>query len=641
MERAVKILRNVAPHAMFIFLAAAAAYFLIQGAAGDSATREELANIPAGYGYTRYMDYRLDPGHPPLAKALAALPLLAESLNFPTGNPAWQKEVNGGRDVGYQFLYESGNDADRIIFLSRLFPIFLTLLTLLFIYLWGRELLGRWWALLPATLFAFSPIVLAHGHYVTTDVAAAFGILTAVYAFVKWFLRPTARRLILAGIAFGVAQLMEFSALLLIPAFVLLAIIFFWGEAHRRGTPSLALTARSALAETGQASRGGHRPRGTALAGSLLLVFALGAAVIYAGYFVTTFHYPAAKQITDTSSLLSSAPPLARSALTQMAGNPMLRPFAEYALGITMALQRPDGGNPTYFFGNVSSGGRWYHSPVTFLLKEPLPVLLFLLLALGLSVKTMLGGANGRTRRRAFADYLGTHFAEFPMLAVVVLYAASSVKNPSPIGARYVLTVLPLLYLLAAGGLKSWAQRGKTHADAGTKEGKLPPRTRWKMTLVIALVFWQAAETVLAAPFFLSYFNEAAGGMGTGYRYATDSNYDWGQDLKRLAAWVRERGDIQRIAVDYFGGGDPRFYLGGTAEGWWSARGDPRDIGIEWFAVSVNTLQGAMQPVIPPLARKPEDEYRWLRELRPPEAGLGELPTPDFRAGTSIFIYHL
>ena len=40
-------------------------------------------------------------------------------------------------------------------------------------------------ALLPTFLFAFSPTVLAHGHYVTTDIGAAFGTIFAVYFFLK------------------------------------------------------------------------------------------------------------------------------------------------------------------------------------------------------------------------------------------------------------------------------------------------------------------------------------------------------------------------------------------------------------------------------------------------------------------------
>ena len=39
-----------------------------------------------------------------------------------------------------------------------------------------------------------------------------------------------------------------------------------------------------------------------------------------------------------------------------------------------------------------------------------------------------------------------------------------------------------------------------------------------------------------------------------GYEYATDSNFDWGQDLKRLKIWLERILNRKKIAVDYFGG---------------------------------------------------------------------------------------
>jgi hypothetical protein len=38
-----------------------------------------------------------------------------------------------------------------------------------------------------------------------------------------------------------------------------------------------------------------------------------------------------------------------------------------------------------------------------------------------------------------------------------------------------------------------------------------------------------------------------------------DSNLDWGQDLKRLAAWMRENG-VSRMKLSYFGSADPAYY---------------------------------------------------------------------------------
>ena len=99
----------------------------------ESAIMDELAHIPAGYGYVKYLDYRLNPEHPPLVKMLAALPLTLMDLDFPTGRPAWQSEVNGQWAAGAQFLYESGNDADQIVKWARVGPILLTLILIIFI----------------------------------------------------------------------------------------------------------------------------------------------------------------------------------------------------------------------------------------------------------------------------------------------------------------------------------------------------------------------------------------------------------------------------------------------------------------------------------------------------------------------------
>ena len=41
--------------------------------------------------------------------------------------------------------------------------------------------------------------------------------------------------------------------------------------------------------------------------------------------------------------------------------------------------------------------------------------------------------------------------------------------------------------------------------------------------------------------------------------WLVDSNLDWGQDLKRLAAWMRANG-VARIKLSYFGSADPSYY---------------------------------------------------------------------------------
>ena len=87
----------------------------------DSATMDELAHIPSGYSYLKFKDMRLNPEHPPLLKDLAGLPLQFINLNFPLQDKSWATDINGQWDAGAKFLYESGNDADKIIFWARVF----------------------------------------------------------------------------------------------------------------------------------------------------------------------------------------------------------------------------------------------------------------------------------------------------------------------------------------------------------------------------------------------------------------------------------------------------------------------------------------------------------------------------------------
>ncbi len=144
------------------------------------------------------------------------------------------------------------------------------------------------------------------------------------------------------------------------------------------------------------------------------------------------------------------------------------------------------------------------------------------------------------------------------------------------------------------------------------------PKAAWlKPGLVALLLVWFVGETASASPLFLSSFNEFGGGRSDGYRYATDSNFDWGQDLLRLREFAEAHPEVDRLAVDYFGGGaiESAFSQSIKAEPWSSARGNPAEAGIHWLAVSASVLQTAVQPTTGGLARPPQDEYRWLTSM--------------------------
>ncbi|HEY4499736.1 MAG TPA: glycosyltransferase family 39 protein [Candidatus Paceibacterota bacterium] len=622
------ISRLRSPWTFLIVLLAFSAFFLFRGAKNDSAIFDETAHIGAGYSYVKYLDYRLNPEHPPLIKILAGVPLLFQSLNFPNTIPAWTTEINGQWEIGGKFLYEQGNDANQIIFLARIFPVLITLLTIFFIYFWSKELVGRWWALLPTFLFGFSPIVLTHGHFVTTDMGATFGALISLYTFGRALQSPTKKTIVWAGIAFGIAQLIKFSAILLIPVFLIIITVNYGKKIVQYWTPI-------AYDQKWKKYRTWCWEHCTVFFGAGIISLI----VVYTGYLLFTWNYPVVKQVADTQATIGSfrVQPLAQLTIW-MAGNPVLRPLAHYFFGVLMVAQRSAWGNSSYFLGELSGTGTWQYFPTVYAMKETLPTLMFLTLALFLSIGKI--GWNLRsgikTGARSFLNYLETHSTEFSFWVFIAVYWLASIRSPLNIGVRHILPTLPFIYMLATGALRRWCSVAPIIFTLNMSEKLLNTlriivTTSVKYGVIGILLIWFSAETISSAPYFLSYFNNAFGGTRYGYQYVTDSNFDWGQDLLRLQQWVHKNIPNEKIAVDYFGGGSPSYYLGKQVEPWWSARGNPKEKNIHWIAISVNTLQGALAKTKPNFIRKPEDEYSWL--LSPYQ--------PFDRAGTSIFIYKL
>ena len=367
--------------------------------------------------------------------------------------------------------------------------------------------------------------------------------------------------------------------------------------------------------------------RGLRYLGNVIVVFVIGFLVVYPFYFLATANYPPEKQLADTEFILGSfagGPPAEGESCSGMrclaelniwaADKPIVRPYAQYMLGVLMVIQRSAGGNTAFFLGKVSSKGSPLYFPVAYSLKEPLPVLIFIGTAL-LFGMYRIGRALAK-RKTNFTEYFGTHLGEFSMLLFTLIYAGWSIQSPLNIGVRHLMPIMPFMYILATSSVKKW-----TYSNTIKRQIKI--------VFVSILLAWFAVDVVVAYPFYLSYFNEFVGTQN-GWEYITDSNYDWGQDLKRLETYVDEN-NIDKIAVDYFGAGSPSYYLGDRAEGWYSAKGSPLESGIKWLAVSVNQLQGAIAPKAGGFERKAEDEYRWLPNPQQPYA----------RAGTSIFIYKL
>ncbi len=557
---------------------------------GDSLTMDEQSHIPAGYSYLTQKDFRINPEHPPLVKDLSAVPLLLLNLNFPKEHPSWKEGINEQWWFGSELLYRSGNNPDKILFWARL-PMLLFLLILgIYIFKWAKELGGNKTALLSLALFSFSPTFIAHGRLVTTDVAAACGFLIATYYFIKFLKKSTNKNLIIAGLSFGIALLLKFSVALLIPSFAV--ITFLWVLLVKK-PPYLKKLLK--------------------YIGLLILVGLVGAVLIWLVYEFHVWNYPAEYQVRDSQQILesNSTKPLVNLCVW-MADKPLFRPLGHYLLGLLMATQRTAGGNTTYFLGIMSGTAWWYYFPIVYLIKVPLVFHVLTLIALFSALWLIKKPFWIKTSRR-LKEWIKNHFPEFSMLIIIAIYWFMSVRGNLNIGVRHVLPTFPFIYILISIGIIKWIENIK----------KLPLR---KMAISLTSVFlgWYIISSCLAWPFYLTYFNEIAGGSKNGYKYAVDSNLDWGQDLKRLAKWV-EKNNISKIKLDYFGGGDPNYYLGEKYQPFDNKKGPQRG----WLAISGTLLQGGRGNPAPNF-NQPAGYYLWLNQYKPIEV-----------IGNSIFVYYI
>ncbi len=560
---------------------------------GDSLTMDELAHLPAGYSYLTKKDMRLNPEHPPLVKDLSAsLLLFLKDIKFPSEAKEWQKDINGQWGFGNKFLFKIGNPADKIIFLGRLPMLLILILLGFYIFRWTREVWGNKAGLLALFFFSFSPTFIAHGRLVTTDVGAATAFFISTYYFVKFLKDSSKKNLVLAGIVFGLAQLTKFSAILLFPIFAILLLFFAISKANSKKEFLKIL--------------------GKYLLYSIIIIL-IAYFLIWLVYLFHTWNYPAEKQAGDTKFILSSFGSRKLANLTTwMADKPLLRPIAQYLLGVLMVIQRAVGGNTTYFLGEVSAAGWKIYFPTVYLIKQPLAFILLLLIAILYSAWRIKKPFWQNTKER-FLAWLKSHFEEFTMLTAIAVYWAFSLKSNLNIGVRHLLPVFPFTFVLVAKTTVQWIK---------------PPLLNLKRTFLAILLLWEAVSVLAVYPHFIAYFNELVGGPSKGYIYVVDSNLDWGQDLKRLAKWV-EKNNIDKIYVDYFGGADTRYYLKDKYRPWQGTNNPEKLPKNSWLAVSATPLQGG-RGIPAPHFDQPSGFYLWLNKYNPVTV-----------IGHSIFVYHI
>jgi hypothetical protein len=366
---------------------------------------------------------------------------------------------------------------------------------LLLFYGWrtGQACGGPWGGALAVALLACEPTLLAQAGLATTDLAVSACLLALVYHFRTargsgWLLRVG-----VPALWFAATVLAKASGLLFGPVCLLVA------ECHW-------------LWHSGALDRGTRQPL-YASCRDLASIVALGLVVVVA--YCGNDHNPLQPLEADLPQLAA------------VPGGRVLCWLGEHGRSWDNALtavrfqarHNAEGHAITYLLGEARQGTFWYYFPAALAIKLSLPLLLLPVVLVVL-------------RPRCLGNW-----AFLAALALLLLSPAYRVQ----LGVRF---VLPLVVLAGAG----------LAGAAGRAWGELPAGWRRRALAggVAAGLLWTAGAAVAVWPNGLCYTNEVWGGTANGYRCLSDSNYDWGQGLRELAAWQRRCG-VTALDVWYFG----------------------------------------------------------------------------------------
>jgi len=189
-----------------------------------------------------------------------------------------------------------------------------------------------------------------------------------------------------------------------------------------------------------------------------------------------------------------------------------------YLKGVIESMHHAGLGHNTYFFGMYSFKGWWYYFPIAFIIKTTLISLIISSIAL-----------FSLQRKKMSRDEL---FYIIPS----VLFLLFMMRSNLNIGIRHIIILWPFVFLFAG------------------RAAILLPRKLLTVILIAAL-----AENLIIFPHYISQFNILFGGTKNCWKYLSDSNMDWGQDLKYLAKWWGKK-NKPPLVLSYFGSPPPDYY---------------------------------------------------------------------------------
>lgn len=454
---------------------------------------QDEGHIITGFLYLRYGNLTFNSGSPLLADAISASPLLliSKSIVIPQKQEYFQ--------IGYvhtfvrDFFMTNKRNIDLILLLARLPVMLAGVLLGLIIFLWAKQWYGYMAGIIALSLYVIEPNMLAHSHYVTTDIFFALFFVATLFFLQQYILKKQKIYQILFIIFFVASQLTKITAIFLFP--VCFFIFYFYSDKHM---------IIDKIKE------------------SFIKIFILGIISIIG---INTFYgwrdvgLPLAYYLKQDNSVRGSGYSLRQIESSLPFHGTKLGRVSEYIyntvpLPITYQYTKTLGWvyfrskipHQAFLVGYYFDEGWKLYFPIVTLLKMPISLLLFLCFSVFLFFAK---------KRKLLKKELV--FILLPLALFALPFITSRVNT----GYRLMLFLVPLVIIFSADITKNF---------------------RKYLYFFFLVIIFQVYLSFSSFPNFMGYANFIDNKEK--YKYITDSNIDWGQDIKRLALYIKENNII-------------------------------------------------------------------------------------------------
>jgi 4-amino-4-deoxy-L-arabinose transferase-like glycosyltransferase len=511
----------------------------------ESITIDEVAHLGAGVSYLQKLDMRMNEEHPPLAKVLAAAPLVVRGVRADYSDLSWSfsgsifAETLGQWSWGHSVAVH-WNDPYSTMFWARMPMLLLTLALGLALYVFGSRLGNAWGGLLCLAAYVSTPAFLAFGPLVLTDIAVALFCLLTIWAFAEMWRSPDRGTLLRFALALSGALLSKFSSGLLLFGFLAFVLSLRWLPVA--GQP----TDRDAL-------RQWRRVRRRYLGKGILLA----ALIVYTVYFILSWNQP-----TDSLELLGHG-------FAALALRRLLMPPWIYLRGLALFALTSSRG--TFILGHAYPHGVWFYFPVLFALKSTLALLALLILAAAVAAV-----AKRKLARNPWVSE-GMELHWRALWVFLLVFTGACMLSRLDLSIRHFTVPITLLILMLAPLPRVLEQLRQARW----------PAARIAIGLVVVLACASLATVVRAYPYYFPFLNSLSFGR-PGYLLVNDSNLDWNQALPEAERFVQRHG-LQHVLLDEYGFSDPAVYMP-QAQFWNCQQPSPADAG-QRAIVSASMIQ--------------------------------------------------